>query len=68
MRGRTLAGCVEDEKMMIAVRCPCLSAPVCAPVGAQRPAPMIHSCGLMEIEHVIRYAPCAIGLMEIENL
>jgi hypothetical protein len=29
---------------------------------------MIHSCGLMEIEHVIRYAPCAIGLMEIENL
>jgi hypothetical protein len=68
MRGRTLAGCVEDEKMMIVVRYPSLSAPVCAPVGAQRPAPMIRSCGLMEIEHLIRYAPCAVGLMEIENL
>ena len=22
----------------------------------------------MEIEHLIRYAPCAVGLMEIENL
>ena len=68
MRGRTLAGCVEDEKMMIVVRYPSLSAPVCAPVGAQRPAPMIRSCGLMEIEHLIRYAPCAVGLMEIEHL
>ena len=24
--------------------------------------------GLMEIEHLIRYTPCAVGLMEIENI
>jgi hypothetical protein len=22
----------------------------------------------MEIEHLVRYAPCAVGLMEIENI
>ena len=68
IRGRTLAGCVEDEKMMRAVLRTSLSALARAPVGAQRPAPMIRSCGLMEIEHLIRYAPCAVGLMEIEHL
>jgi|UPI00059B5BB9 hypothetical protein len=40
MRGRTLAGCVEDEKMMRAVLRTSLSALARAPVGAQRTPPM----------------------------